>query len=248
VTRLVLDLEPTFDVRQDVYTGLPWDVVLERFEEVTSDAYSVSLFTLFGDEGVRQVWRKSRVDSAPPSFFGAVRATAPVHMLAGGTAEAVTDQTGAVGPWLERLPHFRMEFTPSSGEELQSEYLVPRRRAPEAVTALRGLGAELAPLLQVAELRTVAAEPLWLSSSHETDAVGFHFTWLPEPEAVYALLPRIEERLLPLGARPHWGKCFVAGAEQLEPLYPRMADFRTLRSTWDPDGVFDNAYLRRVVG
>ena len=190
VTRLVLDLVPTFGVRQDVYTGLPWDVVLDRFEEVTSDAYSVSLFTLFDDEGVRQVWRKSVVDSAPSDFFGAVRATGPVHMLAAGTIEAVTDQSGAVGPWLERLPHFRMGFTPSAGEELQSEYLVPRTRAPEAVEALRGLAADLAPLLQVSELRTVAAEPLWLSSSSETDAVGFHFTWLREPEAVYALLPR----------------------------------------------------------
>jgi alditol oxidase len=248
VTRLVLDLEPTFDVRQDVYTGLPWDVVLDRFEEVTSDAYSVSLFTLFDDHGVRQVWRKSRVDSAPTSFFGAVRATEPVHMLAGATTEAVTDQSGVVGPWLERLPHFRMEFTPSRGEELQTEYLVPRHRAVEAVMALRTLAGDLAPLLQVAELRTVAAEPLWLSGSFETDTVGFHCTWLREPEAVYAVLPRMEELLLPLGARPHWGKCFVAAAEQLDPLYPRMGDFRALRSEWDPDGTFDNAYLRRVIG
>ena len=247
VTRLVLDLVPTFDIRQDVYTGLPWDVVLDRFEEVTSDAYSVSLFTLFDEEGVRQVWRKSVVDSAPADFFGAVRATGPVHMIAAGTTEAVTDQSGAVGPWLERLPHFRMEFTPSAGEELQSEYLVPRSRAPQALQALRSLGADLAPLLQVAELRTVAAEPLWLSGSYETDTVGFHFTWLREPEAVYAVLPRMEELLLPLGARPHWGKCFTAGAAQLEPLYPRMADFRALRAQWDPDGTFDNAFLRRVI-
>jgi xylitol oxidase len=152
------------------------------------------------------------------------------------------------GPWLERLPHFRPDFTPSRGEELQSEYLLPRGRALEGITALRRLAPRFAPLLQVAEIRSIAADGLWLSSSYGTDTIGFHFTWVRDVAGVYAVLPLLEEALLPLGARPHWGKCFVATSAELEPLYPRLKDFRALRERLDPSGKFANAWLDRVIG
>jgi xylitol oxidase len=162
--------------------------------------------------------------------------------------EPITEQGGLAGPWLDRLPHFRMEFTPSRGAELQSEYLVPRRRALEALAAMRRLAPRFAPMLQVAEVRTVAPDQLWLSSSFGTAVVGIHFTWVRDEAAVYAVLPAIEDALLPLGARPHWGKCFTATAADLEPLYPRLPDFRALRERSDPAGKFANAWLERVVG
>ncbi|MGW5242143.1 D-arabinono-1,4-lactone oxidase [Monashia sp. NPDC004114] len=248
VTALTLDIEPTYAVRQDLYTGLPWATLAESFDAVVSDAYSVSLFTRFEDDGIYQVWRKSRGSEAPADFFGAPPATSTLHMLEGGPAESVTQQGGVVGRWLDRLPHFRMEFTPSRGEELQSEYLVPRGRALEAVDALRGLRERMAPLLQTCELRTVAADDQWLSSAYERDVVGIHFTWLQDEPALYAVLPAMEEALLPLGARPHWGKCFVAGAVELAPLYPRFADFRALRDRVDPERTFGNAFIDRVLG
>ena len=189
-----------------------------------------------------------REDGAATELLGAVAATTAVHMLEGGAIEAVTQQGGVPGPWLDRLPHFRMEFTPSRGEELQSEYLLPREHALTAIERLRGLADGMAPVLQVTELRTVAADDHWLSSSYGHDVVGVHFTWVRDEERVYAVLPAIEEALLPLGARPHWGKCFVAASRELEPLYPRMADFRALRDRVDPDRVFGNAFLDRVIG
>src|SRR6478672_5623837 len=248
VTSAALDVEPTYDVRQDVFTGLSWDALTSGLDAVTSSAYSVSLFTRWGEAGIDQVWLKSRGEQAPCEPFGAVPATTTMHMLDGADPESVTAQGGVPGPWLDRLPHFRMGFTPSRGEELQSEYLLPRRHALEAVERLRRLGDRLEPVLQGSELRTVAADEHWLSSAYGEDVVGAHFTWVRDPERVYAVLPALEEALLPLGARPHWGKCFVAARDRLEPLYPRMGDFRALRDRVDPDRVFDNAFLQRVIG
>ena len=248
LTRVTLDVEPTYPVRQDVYTGLPWSLVEDRFDELTAAADSVSLFTRFDDRGVLQAWCKSRSAEAPADLFGAPRSATTRHMLDGAPTESVTDQSGVPGPWLERLPHFRRELTPSRGAELQSEYLVPRRHAPAAIKALRGLQPSLAPIMQNAEIRTVAADALWLSSSFEQDVVGFHFTWVLDKAAVYAVLPAVEAALLPLGARPHWGKCFVATAEDLAPLYPRWNDFRRLRNDLDPERVFGNAFLDTVLG
>jgi xylitol oxidase len=251
VTAVTLDVEPTFDVRQDVFTGLGWDVLAADLDTILSSAYSVSLFTRWTPAGIDQVWVKSRTDTdqMPPTPPAGTRpATTTVHMLEGGATESVTRQGGVPGPWLGRLPHFRMEFTPSRGEELQSEYLLPREHALTAIERLRGLADRLAPVLQVTELRTVAGDGLWLSSSYGHDVVGLHFTWFRDVERVYAVLPAVEAALLPLGARPHWGKCFVAGADELAPLYPRLGDFRALRDRVDPERAFGNAFLDRVVG
>ena len=166
-------------------------------------------------------------------------------MLTGAEVDAVTAQGGVVGPWHERLPHFRMDFTPSRGEELQSEYLVPRSRAREAIEQLRPLAPRFAHLLQVTEIRTVAADALWLSGAYDTDVVGLHFTWFREQGAVYAVLPAIEEVLLPLGARPHWGKCFVAPAHELRAAFPRFDDFRALAERLDPERKLGNDFLAR---
>ena len=248
VAAVTLDIEPTYTVRQAVYTGLGWQTVGADLEAVMGSAYSVSLFTRWTDAGFEQVWRKSRDEDAPADLFGAIPATTTLHMLDGGDVQSVTAQLGVPGPWLDRLPHFRMAFTPSRGEELQSEYLLPRSNALAAIDALRPLAERMAPILQVSELRTVAADDHWLSSSYGHDALGVHFTWVRDVERVTAVLPAIEEVLLPLGARPHWGKCFVAGAEQLQPLYPRLADFRELRGRVDPNRKFGNAFLDRVLG
>ena len=253
VTRVALDIEPTFTMRQDAFTDLPWPTSAESLDAVTGAADSVSLFTTWQGEAIDQVWLKSRATSSGGSRSvrtpaGATPARSVLHMLPGGDVEAITEQGGVVGQWHERLPHFRMTHTPSRGEELQSEYLVPRGRALESFEAMRSLAPRLAPVLQVSEIRTVAADDLWLSPASGHDVVGLHFTWWRDADAVSAVLPLIEAALLPLGARPHWGKCFVAHRDGLEDLYPRMADFRTLRDRVDPTGCFGNAFLDRAIG
>lgn len=249
VTRLELEIEPTYEVRQDVYTGLGWDAVEERFDQLTSHGYSVSLLTRFDDLGIRQLWVKSRADQPPPpELEGAIPADRTLHMLDDAPTEALTEQGGVAGPWLDRLPHFKMDFTPSRGEELQSEYLVPRDGALAALDAMRRLAGHFAHLLQSAEIRTVAADGLWLSSAFERDVVGLHLTWVRDLPAVLEALGPIEDALLPLGGRPHWGKVFRAGAGELAPLYPRFDDFRALRERVDPERTFGNAFLDRALG
>jgi xylitol oxidase len=249
-TRITLDIEPTFDVRQDLFNDLPWSAVLENFDAITGAAYSVSLFLNWLGDTVSIAWLKSRADAPvpPTDFFGARLQTENQHMLPGQPASNTSEQLGVVGPWNERLAHFKLGFTPSNGDELQSEYLVPRERALEALTALREIGEQIAPLLLVTELRTMSADQLWLSGAYGTDAVGVHFTWKKLPDEVLALLPTIEAILLPLGARPHWGKVFAAEVEALAPLYPRFDDFRALASKYDPNGIFRNDFLARKLG
>jgi len=248
VTRLELDVEPSYQLAQTVFRSLPFDGVLEAFDDVAGLGYSVSLFTTWADaDVVDQLWLKRRVDRdapAPDQVLGALPSPVAMHPIAGVDPVHCTEQLGAPGPWLDRLPHFKLEFTPSNGDELQTEYLVPRAAAPAALRAIRELAPRIRPLLQVTEVRTVAADALWLSGAYATDVVGIHFTWSPDQPAVDALLPHLEERLLPLGARPHWGKRFHAAAAALATLYPRLDDFRALARRHDPRGVFLNDFMR----
>lgn len=131
---------------------------------------------------------------------------------------------------------------------MQSEYLLPRKNALAAMEALRVLSAPMSGVIQTAEIRSMRADDLWLSGAYGCDTVAFHFTWDRNPKAVYGLLPLMEEVLLPLGARPHWGECFAAQREQLAPLYPRWDNFLVLRSRIDPEAKFANPWTQRVFG
>ena len=161
----------------------------------------------------------------------------------GAGADACTQQLGVPGPWHERLPHFRAEFTPSSGQELQTEYLVPRDRAADALAAVADLRDVTGPVLQVSEVRLVAADDLWLSMAYGRPSVAIHFTWHKDPAGVAAVLPRLEAALAPFDARPHWGKLFVEHGPLAGPAHPRWADFDQLRRRLDPTGKFASAYV-----
>ncbi|MEZ2392241.1 D-arabinono-1,4-lactone oxidase, partial [bacterium RCC_150] len=188
-------------------------------------------------------------DPAPETsgFYGGTPATGPRHPLPGVSGNNCTEQLGIAGPWADRLAHFRMEFTPSQGEELQSEYLIPREHAVDALRTMRRLSGVLTPLLLVAEIRTIAADRLWLSPNYGRDGIGLHFTWRQDQPAVEAILPLIEAELAPFAARPHWGKLFHAGAAAITPLYPRSADFIALANRLDPKGKFRNDFLDRTL-
>ena len=246
VTRLALDVEPAYEVRQRVFEGLPWDVLSERFEEVTASGYSVSVFTRW-QEAVDQVWVKARVTGAPEvaraDLFGAAEATVDRHPILGMDPANCTPQLGRPGPWSERLPHFRLGFTPSSGEELQSEFLLPREHALPAIDAIRGLADRIRSVLQVSEIRTVAADRLWLSPQYGRDTVGIHFTWTPQPAAVASVLRDVEAALRAFEPRPHWGKLFLADAATIATRYQRLPDFVRLAERIDPRGAFRNAWL-----
>lgn len=249
VHRVTLEIEPSFDVRQDVFTDVPWDAVLADYEAATSSAYSVSLFTDWAGDAIGQVWLKSRMDGAPVpmTFYGGAPAARAHHPVPGVAADHCTQQLGVPGPWSDRLAHFRLAFTPSSGQELQTEYLVGQEYVSQAIQRMRELAPKITPLLQVSEVRSMAADELWLSSNYQRAGIGLHFTWKPLQAEVEALLPELEAALAPFDMRPHWGKLFAAEAEQLAPLYPRFDDFRALARRLDPEGKFRNAFLDRKV-
>ncbi|WP_329130044.1 FAD-binding protein [Streptomyces sp. NBC_01476] len=247
VTHLTLDTVPAFAMRQRVRTGLELGDATAHFDAITGAAYSVSLFTDWRAARFGQVWLKRLAGTPEPDLPWTRPADGPVHPVPGADPVHCTPQDGEAGPWYERLPHFRSGFTPSSGEELQSEYLVPRAHAVAALEALAGLRGTIAPVLQICEVRTVAADRQWLSPAYGRDTVAFHFTWVKDTAAVRPVLGAIEAALAPFGPRPHWGKLFTTDPALVRAAYPRMADFLALVEETDPTGTFRNDYLRRLL-
>jgi alditol oxidase len=251
VTKLTLDIEATFEVRQDVYQDLPMAALEASFDEIMAAGYSVSLFTTWRGEAVEQVWIKSAVSAAGfaprESFFGARAAAQKMHPLAALDAINCTEQMGLAGPSYDRLPHFRMGFTPAGGEDLQVEYFVPMDRAAAAVKTLRGWGEKLAPLLMISEVRTVAADDLWMSPCYGQACAAFHFSFRNDWPGIERLLPGLEKALAPFDPRPHWGKLFTMPPAAVQPRYARLPDFRALLDAHDPHGKFRNAFVERTV-
>jgi xylitol oxidase len=252
VTHVTLALQPRFDMTQVVYQNLPFSELEHHFTDIMGTAYSVSIFTDWQNGRAGELWIKRRIDqrgvSTPPArFFNATLATEKLHPIPDHPAEACTDQLNIVGPWYERLPHFKLNFTPSSGQELQSEFFVPFDRAYEAVRAVETLRDKITPLLYITELRTIAADDLWMSTAHDRPSLAIHFTWKLEPDAVLNVLPEVEAKLAPFQARPHWGKVFTLGLSTLAPLYPRINDYRALTHEFDPKGKFRNKYIHEHI-
>ncbi len=248
VTAVTLDVQPTFQVAQSVYQNFSFDHLKDHFEEVLGSGYSVSLFTDWQKHQATQVWIKRRLapgdaNQWPKEFFGAKLQTEKLHPLAGHPAEACTEQQGIPGPWYERLPHFRMNFTPSSGQELQSEFFVPLSHGYEAILAVEKLRDQITPHLFITELRTIAADHLWMSMAHDRPSLAIHFTWKPEWPEVKQVLPHIESALEPFEPRPHWGKLFTLAPAKVRARYTRLPDFKELAKHHDPAAKFRNEFV-----
>ncbi|MCF2506279.1 FAD-binding protein [Dyadobacter sp. CY107] len=248
VTKVTLDMVPTFMMGQFVYENLPLDQLKDNFEKIESSGYSVSLFTNWQSKDITEVWVKQKIEGETPlkaekEFFGAKLATKNLHPIPELSAENCTEQMGVSGPWYERMPHFKMGFTPSSGVELQSEFFVPRKNAVDAILAISKLGNQVGPHLLTSEIRTIAADDFWLSPCYKQDSVAIHFTWKQEWDAVSKLLPIIERELAPYDVRPHWGKLFSVSPDLLAKRYVKMEEFITLAIEMDPKGKFRNDFL-----
>ena len=246
VTTVDLAIEPAFDIRQYVFDDVSHAALLADFDTTFGSAYSVSFFTCWAPGLVGQVWMKRRGDTdgewLEPGILDGTLADGKRHPLPGHDAIHCTEQGGVAGPWHERLPHFRLDFTPSSGDELQTEYLVPRDRAIAILRDLEVLAPRIHPLLHVSEIRTMCADDLWLSGAYGRDTVGIHFTWQRRPE-VLGLLPDLDAFFAGRGGRPHWGKLYDASAASITTRYPRFADFVALVERMDPTGKFRNRTL-----
>jgi xylitol oxidase len=252
VTKITLNIQPRFTMQQYVYQNLPLKELTTHFDAIESAAYSVSLFTDWRSESINEVWLKSRMENgkgfdASPEFYGAKRASKNLHPIIELSAENCTEQMGVPGLWYERLPHFRMGFIPSAGKELQSEYFVARQNGVEAILAIQRLHDQVSPYLLISEIRTIAADDLWMSPCCQQPSVAIHFTWKQDWPNVSQLLPVIEKELAPFHPRPHWGKLFTFSPKQLDSSYARMPAFVELSRKYDPQGKFQNEFLRSYV-
>ncbi|QNF33295.1 FAD-binding protein [Adhaeribacter swui] len=252
ITQVTLALEPAFTMQQRVYERLPMAQLKANFEQIVSAGYSVSLFTDWVNDSINEVWVKSRLDGTDSAtnnseFYGAVAATKNLHPIVEVSAENCTEQLGVPGPWYDRLPHFKMGFTPSTGVELQSEYFVPMNQAVEAIQAIARLNKQISPHLFISEIRTIAADNLWLSPCYQRPSVALHFTWKQDWPAVSKLLPIIEKELAPFNARPHWGKLFTMTPQALAAQYEKLPEFKKLVAQYDPQGKFRNQFLNSTI-
>jgi xylitol oxidase len=248
ITKVTLDIQPRFLMQQYVYQDLPLRALQDHFDEIQSAAYSVSLFTDWQNQRINEVWLKIKMQddkrvAIHAEFFGAKRARRKLHPIEALSAEACTEQMGVPGPWYDRLPHFRMGFTPSAGRELQTEYFVPREHAIDAILAVDRLHDQVGPNLLITEIRTIAADDLWLSPCYKRASVTIHFTWKPDWPHVSRLLPVIERELAPYRPRPHWAKLFSINPSQLHASYEKLPDFVKLCSEYDSHGKFRNEFL-----
>jgi xylitol oxidase len=253
MTRVTLEIGPTFDVRQDAFIDLPWDALLANFDAISSCAYSVSILTKWSDPAVERIWLKTRLgtpplEDLPITHLGLTPGPAFTAVLPGDDpASRLNPFDGVPGPWSERLAHFRPDAIPGAEDQIQSEYMISRPKLAEAVAVIRSMAGRIDALLLITEIRTMAADRFWLSGAYGRDTIALHFTWAKQPEPVNAITRELEALLLPLGARPHWGKLLHAGAARLAPLYARFSDFRACAAHYDPAGKFRNAYLERHV-
>src|SRR6266851_876367 len=253
ITKITLEVQPTFQMTQVVYENLSFSQLEHHFDDIFASGYSVSVFTDWQNHRATQVWIKRRVDQGPrradpnTDFYGATPATSNLHPLAGHSAENCTEQMGIPGPWYERLPHFRMNFTPSSGAELQSEYFVPRERGYAAISAVEQLRDQITPHLFISEFRTIAADDLWISPCYQRASMALHFTWKPEWPAGERILALIEEKLTPFGARPHWAKLFTMPPTRLRSRYAKMSDYQAMLAQYDPNGKFRNEFISKNI-
>jgi len=249
VSEITLDILPAFDVRQNVYLDLPFATLIENFANIYESAYSVSCFTDWRGDLINQVWLKNRAEAPlpPAEFFGAKAAPGPVHPIPDIDPEPTTGQMGEVGRWHMRLPHFDLDFLPSVGAELQSEYFIARADAAAAIAALHAVQDGFSEHLMIAEIRTIAADTLWMSMNYQRDSVAFHFTFKRDWPNVQKALPVIEAALKPFGARPHWGKLFTMTPDEVQAGSPRIGDFRDLVRRTDPAGKFTNDFVKTYV-
>ncbi len=235
-----LKVEERYQIRQVIYPEIPLVEIRGNFDQIMSSAYSVSYFTDWADPQIGNLWCKFRDDQViPQSIGGAAAATRKFHPIPSVDPQACTEQLGEPGAWFERLPHFKLEFTPSVGEEIQSEFFVARKDADAALAAVAALGAEIAPLLWITELRTIAADNLLLSGSYQRDTLAIHFTW-KKVDAIYPVIAKIENALKPFEARPHWGKVYTTTFEEAVSKFSELAKFKEVIESLDPTRKFEN--------
>jgi len=243
---VTLHVVPTYQIRQDVYRQIPWESFYEDPKLGTSAGYSVSLFTKWGGAKIDQLWAKSMIgDLQPPAtLYGQSAEGNSLVELAPGVGANLTQQGGVPGPWLDRLPHFRLDATPSAGNEIQTEYFLNRDAAIEAMREINKISSLINPTLVISEIRTIAQDSAWLSPMKQEDKIALHFTWKNERQSVSKAVDLVERALAPFAPIPHWGKVHHFDERRLALRHEKLSEARATFDSLDPAGKFSSEYLR----
>lgn len=247
-TKLTLKIVKSFSVKQVVYENIPIQSVLENFNEIFDRPYSASYFSNWSPKNTGQIWMKFLDDDKYPELqskaYGGNLALTNQHPVKVNHPGNCTEQMGVSGKWLFRLPHFKLDSSPASGDEVQTEYLVNRIHVQSYINELTKIGEDIAARVYATEIRTISSDDLWLSGAYGRETVGFHFTWKKSSE-VKDFLPVIENILGKYNGRPHWGKLFSTPRAQLIERYPMYEEFRQLIQKYDSGNKFRNKFIEQ---
>lgn len=260
VTSLTFAVEPLFflTAREE---PMGFDRVTAEFDQHVAENEHFE-FYWFPHTGNCNTKRNNRSQgpAAPP---GPVSAWIEDELLSNGVFQAANSLGRAVPatiPAIARVASralsartytdipYKVFTTPRRVRFVEMEYALPREQLVEALRELRAMVERSG--LRVSfpvEVRTAPADDITLStaSGRETAYIAVHMYRGTPYQAYFTAAERI---FTAHGGRPHWGKVHTRDAEYLAGVYPRFAEFTALRDRLDPDRVFGNDYLRRILG
>jgi L-gulonolactone oxidase len=128
------------------------------------------------------------------------------------------------------------------------EYAVPRAAGLDALReARRVIEAAGWRISFPVEIRHAPADDIALSTASDRESVYLAFHVNAQTDH-HAYVTGVEEVMRAFDGRPHWGKLHTRSAPDLAPAYPRWEEFRAIRDRLDPQRVFANDHLRRILG
>ncbi|GAA2091842.1 D-arabinono-1,4-lactone oxidase [Streptomyces albiaxialis] len=260
ITELTFAVEPEFllTAREE---PMPFDRVTSEFDQLVTENEHFEFYWFPHTDGCNT--KRNNRSQGPARPLPRMRGWIDDELLSNGVFQAACSLGKAVPatvPGVARVSSralsartytdipYKVFTSPRRVRFLEMEYAIPREAAVEALRELKGVveRSDFRVSFPV-EVRTAPADdiPLSTASGRETAYVAVHMYRGTPHEAYFGAVERI---MTAHGGRPHWGKLHSRDAEYLAGVYPRFGEFTALRDRLDPDRVFGNDYLRRVLG
>jgi FAD-linked oxidoreductase len=266
ITTVTFRVEPLFllEAREQ---PMSWDEALGSFDEMAAASDHLDLYWFpHTDRVLAKRNRRLDADVAEAAPLPRWRGWLDDDLLANtvfGAACAASNRVPAAIPGLNRV--LARALTARSYRDVahrvftarrdvvfrEMEYAVPRAVGLTALReARRAIEAAGWRIGFPVEIRVAPADDVPLSTAHGRDTMylAFHTHHRSDWREHAAYFAGIEAVMLAHDGRPHWGKVHTRTAADLAPAYPRFGDFLAMRDRLDPDRVFANAHLRRILG
>jgi len=266
LTTVTFEVEPLF-LLEAQEQPMSWDEALGSFDEMVAESHHCDMYW-FPHTDRMLTKRNTRLDAdlseARPA--GRVRGWVDDELLSNavfGALTAVANRAPAVIPRMNQVSAralssrtysdvaYRVFTSPRRVVFREMEYAVPREAGLDALReARRVVDASDWRISFPVEIRVAPADEVALSTAYGRDSfyLAFHTHHHSDWRTHTAYLGAMEAIMRDHNGRPHWGKLHTRTAENLAPAYPLFGEFLALRDRCDPDRVFANHHLRRVLG